>query len=105
MPDLSVTVHRACSLIGLRALHDDAMNSVIRFSLLSCEVPDLPQARGDFDFKDVVGVPRDVVREVMDSVTEGAGAGAGTGSLRWRCQGAVWKVGGADGGDLRRGTI
>jgi aspyridone synthetase (hybrid polyketide synthase/nonribosomal peptide synthetase) len=59
---LSVVIHRACSLIGDRASHDDAMNSVIRYSVLSGTVPHLPNAQGFFDFKDVLEVARDIGR-------------------------------------------
>lgn len=64
---LPVVIHRACSLIGDRAPHDDAMNSVIRFSVLSGRVPRLRNAQGFFDFKDVVDVAGDIVRHVVDS--------------------------------------
>lgn len=64
---LSINIHRACSLIGDRAPHDDAMNSVIRYSLLSKTVPHLPNAQGFFDFKDIVDVAKDIARAVSYS--------------------------------------
>ncbi|KAL3477706.1 lovastatin nonaketide synthase [Aspergillus californicus] len=57
---LPVIIHRTCSLIGDRAPHDDAMNSVIRFSLLSRKVPIVDNALGYFDFKDAAAVAADI---------------------------------------------
>lgn len=45
---LPVVIHRPCSIVGDRAPHNDAMNSVIKYSLLSRTVPDVPNARGFF---------------------------------------------------------
>ena len=45
---LPVAIHRPCSIIGARAPHNDAMNSVIKYSLLSRTVPDVPNAGGFF---------------------------------------------------------
>jgi len=45
---LPVVIHRPCSIIGDRAPHNDAMNSVIKYSLLSRTVPDVPNAGGFF---------------------------------------------------------
>ncbi|KAI9687177.1 MAG: putative Hybrid PKS-NRPS biosynthetic cluster [Bathelium mastoideum] len=59
---LAVVIHRPCSLIGDRAPNDDAMNSIIKFSLLTRTVPDIPQAEGFFDFKNVVAVAEDIAR-------------------------------------------
>ncbi|KAK8024536.1 polyketide synthase [Apiospora rasikravindrae] len=64
---LPVVVHRPCSVIGSRAPHDDAMNSIIRYSYLSGRVPDVPGAEGFFDFKDVTDVARDIVNSAAPS--------------------------------------
>ena len=66
---LQVIIHRPCSLIGDRAPHDDAMNSVMRYSPLSHTVPTLPNAEGFFDFKDVVEVARDIAHDVASSAS------------------------------------
>ncbi|KAM7215919.1 lovastatin nonaketide synthase [Rhypophila decipiens] len=50
---LPVTIHRPCSPIGPSAPHDDAVNAVIRYSVLSRTVPYAPSAEGFFDFQDV----------------------------------------------------
>lgn len=55
-------VHRPCSVIGSQAPHDDAMNSIIRYSVLSGQVPDVPGADGFFDFKDVKDVANDITK-------------------------------------------
>ncbi|PKX89195.1 lovastatin nonaketide synthase [Aspergillus novofumigatus IBT 16806] len=60
---LPVAIHRPCSVIGTRAPHDDAMNSVIRYSILSRTVPAVPNAEGFFDFKDVVAVAAEIARD------------------------------------------
>jgi thioester reductase-like protein len=57
---LPVSIHRLCSLIGAGATHDDALNSVIRYSLLSRSVPDIPDAHGFFDFRSVDEVAMEV---------------------------------------------
>ena len=58
--NLPIMVHRPCSIIGSCAPNDDAMNSVVKFSLLSQSVPDVPQAEGFFDFKDVGEVAEEI---------------------------------------------
>ncbi len=57
---LPAMIHRPCSIIGSQAPHDDAMNSVIKYSLLSRSVPAVPNAKGFFDFKDVTEVAREI---------------------------------------------
>ncbi|KAI1873032.1 uncharacterized protein JN550_003285 [Neoarthrinium moseri] len=57
---LPITIHRHCSIIGATAPHDDAMNSVIRYSILSSTVPALPNAEGYFDFEDVSKVAQSI---------------------------------------------
>ena len=59
---LPVVIHRHCSVIGSKAPQDDAMNSIIRYSLLSQTVPDVPNAGGYFDFKDIVAVASEIAR-------------------------------------------
>jgi aspyridone synthetase (hybrid polyketide synthase/nonribosomal peptide synthetase) len=58
---LPVVIHRPCSLTGDAAPEDDALNSVVRYSILSRTVPDVPNADGYFDFKDVREVAEDIV--------------------------------------------
>ncbi|GME34422.1 Beta-ketoacyl synthase [Neofusicoccum parvum] len=65
---LPVTVHRACAVVGDRAPPDDALNSLLRYSLLLRAVPAFGGFDGFFDFRDV--------REVADEV-RGEGAGGG----------------------------
>lgn len=77
---LPVVIHRACSLIGDRAPHDDAMNSVLRYSVLSGTVPDLPNARGFFDFKDVVDVARDIASAAMASASGSSASSSSAGN-------------------------
>ena len=57
---LPVVVHRPCSIVGSQAPHDDAMNSVIKYSFLSRTVPAVPNANGFFDFKDAVEVATEI---------------------------------------------
>ncbi|KAI1772910.1 lovastatin nonaketide synthase [Hypoxylon cercidicola] len=59
---LPVAVHRICSLVGDRAPHDDAMNSIIRYSKLAGAVPAVPNTHGYFDFMDVVLVADEIAR-------------------------------------------
>ncbi|RYP45085.1 hypothetical protein DL768_008516 [Monosporascus sp. mg162] len=63
---LPITIHRHCSIIGATAPHDDAMNSVIRYSLLSRTVPELPNAYGYFDFEDVGKVAASIAASAVD---------------------------------------
>ncbi|PSN60130.1 hypothetical protein BS50DRAFT_536013 [Corynespora cassiicola Philippines] len=62
MTGLPVSIHRPCSLIGHAATHDDALNSVIRYSLLSRTVPSIPNAHGFFDFRAVEDVALEIVQ-------------------------------------------
>jgi aspyridone synthetase (hybrid polyketide synthase/nonribosomal peptide synthetase) len=48
-------------MIGPAATHDDALNSLIRYSLLTRTVPDLPNAKGFFDFRPVDDVAKEIV--------------------------------------------
>ncbi|RYO76961.1 hypothetical protein DL762_009574 [Monosporascus cannonballus] len=59
---LSILQVGKCSVIGARAPHDDAMNSIIRFSKLSRTVPAIPNARGYFDFRDVSEIAAEIVQ-------------------------------------------
>ena len=59
---LPAVIHRPCSVVGSQAPHDDAMNSVIKYSLLSRTVPAVPNAKGFFDFKDVFEVATEIAR-------------------------------------------
>jgi amino acid adenylation domain-containing protein len=59
---IPISIHRPCSLIGAAASHDDALNSVIRYSLLSHAVPIVPYAHGFFDFRSVDEVAVEIVR-------------------------------------------
>ena len=59
---LPAVIHRPCSVVGSQAPHDDAMNSIIKYSLLSRTVPAVPNAKGFFDFKDVVEVATEIAR-------------------------------------------
>ncbi|KAF1948225.1 acetyl-CoA synthetase-like protein [Byssothecium circinans] len=61
MTGLPVSIHRPCSLVGATATHDDALNSVIRYSLLSRTVPNIPHANGFFDFRSVDEVAVEIV--------------------------------------------
>lgn len=62
---LPVVIHRPCSLIGASAPHDDAMNSVIKYSVLSHTVPDVTNAEGFFDFKEVSEVADEIVKGLI----------------------------------------
>jgi len=77
---LPVVVHRPCSVVGARAPHDDAMNSVVRYSVLSRTVPDVPEAEGFFDFQDVGFVAGEIVHGPL----AGTGRRGGGGGVEFR---------------------
>lgn len=73
-PDFPVVVHRPCSVVGDEAAVDDAINAVIRYSRLMSCVPDVPDVKGFFDFKDVNSVAAEITRNAASPTKEVTGA-------------------------------
>ncbi|KAI5358411.1 Putative fatty acyl-coenzyme A reductase, NAD-binding domain, NAD(P)-binding domain superfamily [Septoria linicola] len=66
---IPITIHRPCSLIGDEAPLDDALNSILRFSILMDAVPriaSLPVA-GYFDFAPVEAVAEAIAEAATDT--------------------------------------
>lgn len=68
---LPVVIHRACAATGDLAPHDDALNSLLRFSVLMKAVPVLPNAKGYMDFKPVELLAAEIA-ETVRTKPEGA---------------------------------
>ncbi|PYI09963.1 hybrid PKS-NRPS [Aspergillus sclerotiicarbonarius CBS 121057] len=64
---LSVTVHRPCALTGDRAPSEDALNALLRYSLLTSSVPRFDNFEGYFDFRDVHQVATEIVSTALAS--------------------------------------
>lgn len=62
---VEVCVHRSCALIGEQAPSEDALNALLRYSLLMRAVPQPENVDGFFDFKDVHAVAAAIVEEAM----------------------------------------
>jgi aspyridone synthetase, hybrid polyketide synthase / nonribosomal peptide synthetase len=62
---LEVCVHRSCAVIGEQAPSEDALNALLRYSLLMRAVPQPENVDGFFDFRDVHAVGAAIVREAL----------------------------------------
>jgi thioester reductase-like protein len=62
---LSGCVHRPCALVGDEAPSHDALNSLLRFSVLMKAVPRMENLEGFLDFKHVDEVARDITRDAL----------------------------------------
>ncbi|KNG87028.1 hybrid NRPS/PKS enzyme [Aspergillus nomiae NRRL 13137] len=65
---LDVCTHRPCALTGAQAPSEDALNAILRFSVLMKAVPQFPNVRGFFDFEKVGGVAANIVKKALQSV-------------------------------------
>ncbi|KAK3693043.1 polyketide synthase module [Podospora appendiculata] len=61
---LDVHVHRSCALVGDQAPSSDALNALLRFSILLRAVPRMRGLVGFFDFKHVNEVAREIATQV-----------------------------------------
>lgn len=62
---LDVCVHRACAVVGDDAPNDDALNALLRYSMLMRAVPQFHNFDGFFDFKDVHDVANEIALEAL----------------------------------------
>ena len=62
---LPVCVHRNCALVGEKAPSEDALNALIKFSIMMRAVPRFDNFEGFFDFKEVHAVAGEIVDDVM----------------------------------------
>ncbi|KAE8134361.1 hypothetical protein BDV38DRAFT_164443 [Aspergillus pseudotamarii] len=65
---LDVCIHRPCALTGDQAPSEDALNAILRFSVLMKVVPQFPNVRGFFDFEKVGVVAANIVKKALQSV-------------------------------------
>lgn len=75
MPLLPVQIHRPCALVGAQAPNSDALNAIIRFSMLMRKTPSFTNAEGYFDFQEVGVVGFDIAAAALVLATGGSGAG------------------------------
>ncbi|KAK3332997.1 putative hybrid PKS/NRPS enzyme [Cercophora scortea] len=61
---LDVCIHRSCALVGDQAPNSDALNALLRFSILLRAVPRMKGLVGFFDFKHVDEVAREIATQV-----------------------------------------
>lgn len=59
-----VVICRTCSLVKDKAPHDNALNLVIRFSMLSRTIPDIPNIEGYFNFQGASQGAADILKSV-----------------------------------------
>ncbi|KAI4721978.1 hypothetical protein E4T48_01732 [Aureobasidium sp. EXF-10727] len=62
---LPVQISRSCVVVGTEAPNSDALNAILRYSLLIQTVPSFGNVEGYFDFKDVHEVAREVVEDAL----------------------------------------
>lgn len=65
---LGVCVHRACAVTGNKAPNEDALNALLRYSILTRAVPRFDNFRGFFDFRDVHEVASEIVKEALSTL-------------------------------------
>ena len=63
---LPVCVHRPCAVVGESAPSEDALNALLRYSILIRAVPRFENFEGFFDFNDVSGVAAELASNVME---------------------------------------
>jgi len=66
---LPVGVHRACAVTGDKAPHDDALNALLRYSMLTRAVPRFENFEGFFDFRDVHEVANEIAKKALAEIT------------------------------------
>ena len=69
---LQVCLHRPCAVIGEKAPSEDALNALIKYSILMRAVPRFESFVGYFDFKDVHSVASEIVTEVTTIKRDGS---------------------------------
>ena len=62
---LGVCMHRACAVTGDKAPNEDALNALLRYSVLMRAVPRFDNFEGFFDFRDVHEVANEIVKEAL----------------------------------------
>lgn len=67
--DLPVCVHRACAVTGDKAPNEDALNALLRYSMLTRAVPRFENFEGFFDFRDVHEVANEIAKEALTIIT------------------------------------
>ena len=81
---LPVCVHRACAVVGDKAPSEDALNALLRYSILMRAVPRFESFAGFFDFKDVGAVAGEIVGEATTRDSSSSSTSADIPSLRFR---------------------
>ena len=64
---LAVCIHRPCALIGESAPSEDALNALLRYSILMRAVPRFENFEGFFDFNDVNTVAAELASNVLET--------------------------------------
>lgn len=62
---LPVQISRSCVVVGTEAPDSDALNAILRYSLLVQTVPSFGNVEGYFDFKDVHEVAHEIVEDAI----------------------------------------
>ncbi|THY17835.1 hypothetical protein D6D00_08357 [Aureobasidium pullulans] len=62
---LPVQISRSCVVVGTEAPNSDALNAILRYSLLIQTVPSFGNVEGYFDFKDVHEVAHEIVEDTI----------------------------------------
>ncbi|KAK1749891.1 polyketide synthetase [Echria macrotheca] len=76
VPSLSVQIHRPCVVVGTQAPNSDALNAIIRFSMLMRKTPSFSNAEGYFDFQEVTVVGSDIAAAALALATDSGERGA-----------------------------
>jgi aspyridone synthetase (hybrid polyketide synthase/nonribosomal peptide synthetase) len=79
---LPVRVHRACAVTGDEAPNEDALNALLRYSMLTRTIPQFENFEGFFDFRDVDEVASEIVAALADITCDDGGFNPST-SIRF----------------------
>ncbi|KKY25511.1 putative pks-nrps protein [Phaeomoniella chlamydospora] len=63
--DLDISIHRPCAVVGDEAPNEDALNALIRYSVIMRTVPRFENFEGYFDFEDVNVVAKKIIDDAL----------------------------------------
>lgn len=98
---LPVEVNRACAVTCNKALHEDVLNVLLRYSMLTRAVPRFEKFKGFFDLRDVHEVAKEITKKALAEIASDDDESNPTTSTRFfhHLSGIEVPVSAADGGE------